>query len=176
MRGEQRVPGAQRIHQARYGGGGAGHGGYPDPAVEARPHGGDLVLQSVPVGQDLMRPYDDAFTLGGQAVEAASPLDERDLEFLFQLADGLGQGGLGHPAALCGVGEVPLPRQSDQVFELPEEHGLNTSRHVRSRSGSLWHLSPAVDRRMRGTRRRAVIRPMPPAPDAPRCLWKWGSC
>ena len=54
--------------------------------------------------------------------------EECDAEFFFELFDSYREGRLAHAAAFCGAAEVPLPRDSDNVFQFSECHDGNVGK------------------------------------------------
>ena len=58
--------------------------------------------------------------------------EERDAEFFFELFDSYREGRLAHAAAFCGAAEVPLPRDSDNVFQFSECHDGNVGKVLKN--------------------------------------------
>jgi hypothetical protein len=84
----------------------------------------DFVFEGVVIGQDAPRPQHQPFTFRSEALKALPAPYQRNLQLVFELADGFGQRRLGHVAGARGAGEVPLSSERDEVLELAKQHHL----------------------------------------------------
>lgn len=114
-----RMPLAERRREQRYDGlGGRDRANSQHPA-ETVLQGGEVLAQGVPLGQDSVRPEQDAFALRRQAVVLVAASHDRHVQLVLEFADRGGERGLRDVAGLGGAGEVPLAGQRHQVLQLP---------------------------------------------------------
>jgi hypothetical protein len=120
----QRVGGTKRVGQQRNGGGGVRDHPQPQLADEAGLQCRDFKLESVAIGQDAPRPMHEPFAFGCEAFELLAAPDQRDLQLVFELADGFRQRRLGYMARVRSMGEMTLPGERYKILQLTKQHDL----------------------------------------------------
>jgi hypothetical protein len=132
--------GAERIGQLCRRAGRGGDHAESEFTGQAGLQGGDLVDEGVVVGEYPARPQDEALTVGGQSFEALPTPDQRHLELVLQLADGVGQ------RRLSDVAGTSLAGRSVSTFRSGSSVEGDASRRdprIRRRKTSHWSYSSA---------------------------------
>ncbi len=80
----------------------------------------DLLLESIVIGEDAPCPQYEPLTFRSETFELLPASDQRNLQLVFELADGFGQRRLGHVAGARGAGEVTLPGEGYEILELTD--------------------------------------------------------
>ncbi|MNF95551.1 hypothetical protein D3C85_1360190 [compost metagenome] len=86
------------------------------------PAGCSLGMQAIVGGQYRARPGQDALARRGEALKTLAAIDQRQFQFIFQIAQAHGQGRLGNVAACRGTAEVAGFVQGDKEFQLFDVH------------------------------------------------------
>jgi hypothetical protein len=92
-------------------------------AHQSLAHLAHFLVQAVAVGQDALRPIDDADTLGRESFEALAALDDGDGELGLELLDRRGKGWLGNAASRCGAAKMPFAGEGAKIDQLAKKHG-----------------------------------------------------
>ncbi len=130
-----------------------------EAAGKPLPHFGELLAQRILVGENALRPDQNAFAFRREALKARSlAVDQGDSQLMLELAHRFGQRRLRDIAGRCGAGVIALAGQSDEVAEMADVHKGTGIRRVSAAvatdtfGGAISPLPPAGEG---GERRRA---------------------